>query len=228
MARINRAIELLAAGQPVYCTTVHELSYERGLEEAGDLGGLPDGRCRAPSVHAGGAARVHARPGRRRPDPERPSHARGDRDPADRRQRRADGARECLDDPADARGRRARAPALPRRDGGRGAGLRRGGALSVPYHGRGPGPGRRGWAVRTSRPRSGGSRRRTTSSAPTSGRSTRRRAAARASRSRTVARSTTPRRALPSPASPSPSGARATWACASATGTPMTRPIRPR
>jgi 4-hydroxy-2-oxoheptanedioate aldolase len=35
MARINRATELLAAGQPIYCTTVHELSYERGLEEAG-------------------------------------------------------------------------------------------------------------------------------------------------------------------------------------------------
>jgi 4-hydroxy-2-oxoheptanedioate aldolase len=34
MPRINRAIELLAAGQPVYCTTVPELSYERGLEEA--------------------------------------------------------------------------------------------------------------------------------------------------------------------------------------------------
>jgi 4-hydroxy-2-oxoheptanedioate aldolase len=35
MARINRAIELLGAGQPIYCATVHELSYERGLEEAG-------------------------------------------------------------------------------------------------------------------------------------------------------------------------------------------------
>jgi 4-hydroxy-2-oxoheptanedioate aldolase len=35
MPRINRAIELLAAGQPVFCTTVGELSYERGVEEAG-------------------------------------------------------------------------------------------------------------------------------------------------------------------------------------------------
>ena len=35
MSRINRAIELLAAGQPVYCTSVEELSYERGVEEAG-------------------------------------------------------------------------------------------------------------------------------------------------------------------------------------------------
>jgi 4-hydroxy-2-oxoheptanedioate aldolase len=34
MPRINRAIELLAAGQPVYCTTVEELSYERGVEQA--------------------------------------------------------------------------------------------------------------------------------------------------------------------------------------------------
>ena len=34
MSRINRAIELLAAGQPLYCTSVDELSYERGLEEA--------------------------------------------------------------------------------------------------------------------------------------------------------------------------------------------------
>jgi 4-hydroxy-2-oxoheptanedioate aldolase len=34
MPRINRAIELLAAGQPIYCTTVEEPSYERGLEEA--------------------------------------------------------------------------------------------------------------------------------------------------------------------------------------------------
>jgi 4-hydroxy-2-oxoheptanedioate aldolase len=32
--RINRAIELLAAGQPVYCSGVEELSYERGVEEA--------------------------------------------------------------------------------------------------------------------------------------------------------------------------------------------------
>jgi 4-hydroxy-2-oxoheptanedioate aldolase len=36
MPRINRAIELLAAGQPVYCTTVEEeLSYEHGVEQAG-------------------------------------------------------------------------------------------------------------------------------------------------------------------------------------------------
>jgi 4-hydroxy-2-oxoheptanedioate aldolase len=34
MPRINRAIDLLAAGQPVYCTVVEELSYERGVEEA--------------------------------------------------------------------------------------------------------------------------------------------------------------------------------------------------
>jgi 4-hydroxy-2-oxoheptanedioate aldolase len=34
MPRINRAIELLAAGQPVYCAGVEELSYERGIEEA--------------------------------------------------------------------------------------------------------------------------------------------------------------------------------------------------
>ncbi|MEM7021653.1 MAG: aldolase/citrate lyase family protein [Pseudomonadota bacterium] len=34
MPRVNRAIELLAAGQPVYCTTVHELSYQHGLEQA--------------------------------------------------------------------------------------------------------------------------------------------------------------------------------------------------
>jgi 4-hydroxy-2-oxoheptanedioate aldolase len=34
MPRINRAIELLAAGQPVYCAGVEELSYARGIEEA--------------------------------------------------------------------------------------------------------------------------------------------------------------------------------------------------
>jgi 4-hydroxy-2-oxoheptanedioate aldolase len=34
MPRINRAIELLAAGQPVYCAGVEELSYERGVEKA--------------------------------------------------------------------------------------------------------------------------------------------------------------------------------------------------
>ena len=34
MPRINRAIELLAAGQPVYCTSVEELTYERGVDEA--------------------------------------------------------------------------------------------------------------------------------------------------------------------------------------------------
>jgi 4-hydroxy-2-oxoheptanedioate aldolase len=35
MPRINRAIELLAAGQPVYCASALELSYERGVVEAG-------------------------------------------------------------------------------------------------------------------------------------------------------------------------------------------------
>ncbi|MGH6914269.1 MAG: aldolase/citrate lyase family protein, partial [Geminicoccales bacterium] len=34
MPRINRAIELLAAGQPVYCAVAPEPSYERGVEEA--------------------------------------------------------------------------------------------------------------------------------------------------------------------------------------------------
>ena len=34
MPRINRAIELLAAGQPVYYTNVEELTYERGMAEA--------------------------------------------------------------------------------------------------------------------------------------------------------------------------------------------------
>lgn len=32
MARVNRAIELLLERQPVYCTAVHDPSYERGLE----------------------------------------------------------------------------------------------------------------------------------------------------------------------------------------------------
>jgi 4-hydroxy-2-oxoheptanedioate aldolase len=34
MPRINRAIELLAAGQPIYCTTVEELTYQQGVEQA--------------------------------------------------------------------------------------------------------------------------------------------------------------------------------------------------
>jgi 4-hydroxy-2-oxoheptanedioate aldolase len=34
MPRVNRAIELLAAGQPVYCTVVTDPSYERGREAA--------------------------------------------------------------------------------------------------------------------------------------------------------------------------------------------------
>ena len=34
MARVNRAIELLAAGQPVYYTGVDALGYRRGVEEA--------------------------------------------------------------------------------------------------------------------------------------------------------------------------------------------------
>jgi 4-hydroxy-2-oxoheptanedioate aldolase len=34
MARVNRAIELLAAGQPVYYTGVDSLGYRRGVEEA--------------------------------------------------------------------------------------------------------------------------------------------------------------------------------------------------
>ena len=35
MPRINRAIELLAAGQPVYCTTVEELTYRQGSRRRG-------------------------------------------------------------------------------------------------------------------------------------------------------------------------------------------------
>ncbi len=112
-----------------------------------DLGGLSHSRSGASSVRAGNAARVHAGPGRRRADPERPRDASGDRDAALRWHRRGDGARQQLDDQADARGGRARPAALPRRDPGRGQGVRRGGALSVPEHGRRPwagsGPARR-------------------------------------------------------------------------------------
>lgn len=35
MPRVNRAIELLEAGQPVYYDTVTKLSYEHGVEQAG-------------------------------------------------------------------------------------------------------------------------------------------------------------------------------------------------
>ena len=117
------------------------------MSEAGDLGGLPDDRSGASSVRAGGAARSScAGLVDGGPTAQRPSHAGGDRHPADRTATDEHvGARQRLDDQADAGGGRARAAALPRRDAGRGQGVRRSvRAIAFQPAAKGLGVGRRG------------------------------------------------------------------------------------
>ena len=107
----------------------------------GQLGRLPDRRSRASAVRAGGAEAPDARPGRRRPDPQRASHAGGGGHAADQRRRRGGGAGQRMDDQAGTGGGGARALAVPRREPGCGAHVRRVHALCVP---RQRGPARRG------------------------------------------------------------------------------------
>ena len=41
MPRVNRAVELLSRGQPIYYGGAGELSYEKGRRSLGEMGGLP-------------------------------------------------------------------------------------------------------------------------------------------------------------------------------------------
>ena len=85
MSRVNRAIELLEQGQPLYYTGAGELSYENGVEMAQTWAdylmvemehfafNIPGLSAFMHGLIAGG------------PDPQRPPHADGDRYAADRR-----------------------------------------------------------------------------------------------------------------------------------------------
>ena len=123
---INRAIELLEQGQPIYYTGSHSGtngSFEQGKKDAQtyadyisydmehapfDVKGLSE---YMEGLVAGG------------PTQERTSHAGGDRERAGERARRSVGARQRLDVPAGAGDRSPRDPADPRRFAGRGAGI---------------------------------------------------------------------------------------------------------
>ena len=64
--RVNRAIELLAEGQPVYYTGPHAghvLTYAHGTEDTTTWGGLYQRRDGARSVRHGGFGRVFTRTG---------------------------------------------------------------------------------------------------------------------------------------------------------------------
>ena len=64
--RVNRAIELLAEGQPVYYTGPHAghvLTYAQGTEDATTWGGLYQRRDGTRSVRHGGYGRVFTRTG---------------------------------------------------------------------------------------------------------------------------------------------------------------------
>ena len=69
--RLNRAIELLEAGQPVFPTSAGQLTYENGKQMAGTYADilLVDFEHGAFDVRR--PPPVHSRPGRRRPYPER-------------------------------------------------------------------------------------------------------------------------------------------------------------
>jgi 4-hydroxy-2-oxoheptanedioate aldolase len=70
--RINKMIELLAAGQPVYNATAQGgMGYEEGKALAQTAQRLHHLRNGARPVRAAEAARVHEGPGRRRSDQER-------------------------------------------------------------------------------------------------------------------------------------------------------------
>ena len=100
------------------------------------LGRLHQCRHGARRVRHGGPRRIHARPGRWRPDALRPSHADGDRRGAGQRHRRGECAVQRLAVPPDPGPRRARHPAVPGGNAGRGAGLRRSLPLSAQPAGR--------------------------------------------------------------------------------------------
>ena len=109
--RINRAIELLAQGQPIYYTGLalgNGRHLRTGCEGRSDVCRLPQLRHGARAVRHQRPRRLHARAGGRRSDQERPSHAGGDRQRAGERDRRSDGARQCVDVPSGAGHRRAR------------------------------------------------------------------------------------------------------------------------
>ena len=157
-----------------------------------------------------------------------------DRHAAHRRDRRARGACERVDDQAGARRRRPRPAAVSRREPGRGARLRGSITLLVQPGRSAPISGRAvaDMAARSAQPRSGGSRSASTSPEPIPGRSIRAASCCWGSRSRTRARSPTWSARRASPGSPSPSGAPETWACRWAirisTTSPSRRRCRPR
>ena len=138
---INRAIELLEAGQPIYYTGSHsgtEGSFEQGKKDAQTYADYISYDMEHAPFDVKGLAEYMRGLVAGGPTQERASHAGRDRQRSGERHRRSDRARQRLDVQPGARHRRPRHPADARRYAGRGAGIRRSGAASDPQTRRGP------------------------------------------------------------------------------------------
>lgn len=228
MSRINRAIELLAAGQPVYCDTVKEPSYEVGRAQAGtwadyltiDLEHHPFAPAALHAFMRGLVDGGPTRSGHRTPAVIVTLPMDGTDEQAVRtnawmiKQALAAGAHGlllCHAETAAAVRAFVEASRYPFHPAGEGLSVGRRGSggqdLAAEIWGLSPVDYLERADVWPWNPGA---------------------SCCSASRSRTAARSRTPRRARRSRASPSPNGGRATWAWPSATRTPTIRPTRPR
>ena len=135
--RINRCIELLEQDQAIYYDGPHSghvLTPCARPHRCRHLGRLHECRHGARQLRHDGPGGLHARHGRGRPDAVGASHAGRHRGSAGQRHRRRACALQCLAVPPDPRPRRAWHPAVPGRDRGRGARLRRILPLSAQHH----------------------------------------------------------------------------------------------
>ena len=108
---INRAIELLEAGQPIYYTGSHsgtEGTFEAGKADAQTYADYISYDMEHAPYDVEGPRRVHERPRRRRSDEERPSHAGRHRQRAGQRHRRSGRSGQRVDVQPGARDGRAR------------------------------------------------------------------------------------------------------------------------
>ena len=137
---VNRAIELLAEGQPIYYTGSHSGTtgtFEQGVKDAQTFADYISYDMEHAPFDVKGLSEYMQRPGKGRSDEERPSHAGRHRECAGERHRRGVGSRKRVDVQSGAGDRRARRPADACRRSGRGARVRRGDPFSDPQAGRG-------------------------------------------------------------------------------------------
>ena len=155
--RINRAIELLEQGQPIYYTGSHsgtEGSFEQGVKDAQTWADYISYDMEHAPFDVKGLADYMKGLVEGRADQERPPHAGGHRQRAGERHRRSHRSRQRVDVPPGAGDRRSRHSAVPRRRPGRRQGVRRSRAPAEQHAGRRQGHQRR--TARRARRRHGG------------------------------------------------------------------------